>query len=53
MIQTKIENRKNQAPFSITKEKNIHLLTQRAVKTKKPNNSLNNFNITIGKWFKK
>ena len=45
MIQTKIENRKNQAPFSITKEKNIHLLTQRAVKTKKPNNSLNNFNI--------
>ena len=44
MIQKKIEIRKN-PPFLITKEKNTHLLTIRASRTKMPNNSLNNFNI--------
>jgi len=42
MIQTNFE--KN-PPFLISKEKNIHLLTKRAERTKRINNSLNNLNI--------
>ena len=45
MIQTKNENMQKHLPFLIKKEKNTHHLTQRASRTKKPNNSLNNFNI--------
>ena len=42
MIQTNIE--KN-PPFLISKEKNMHLLTKRAERTKRINNSLSNLNI--------
>ena len=45
MIQTKNKNMQKHLPFLLTKEKNTHYLTQRASRTKKPNNSLNNFNI--------